>query len=118
MNSLIYDFNQCHVRKGDQTLEANIKPEFSFAYDALAYNSVFLAKYQHENTEHDLTAEQIDEVEAYITSVAPDPVAQINIDSALYLASTDWYATRMFETGRAIPEDILTARAEARAAIV
>jgi len=35
-----------------------------------------------------------------------------------YLAETDWYVIRNQETGVAIPQDILTARAEARAAIV
>lgn len=31
-----------------------------------------------------------------------------------YLKDTDWYATRKAETGTAIPEDILTKRAQAR----
>jgi hypothetical protein len=31
-----------------------------------------------------------------------------------YLASTDWYATRMAETGKAIPEEIIAERAKAR----
>jgi len=31
-----------------------------------------------------------------------------------YLASTDWYATRLAETGKAIPGGILTARQAAR----
>jgi len=31
-----------------------------------------------------------------------------------YLTSTDWYATRLAETGKAIPEEILTARQAAR----
>jgi len=31
-----------------------------------------------------------------------------------YLASTDWYTTRLAETGKAIPEEILTARQAAR----
>ena len=31
-----------------------------------------------------------------------------------YLADTDWYVTRKAETGTAIPEDILTKRAQAR----
>ena len=44
--------------------------------------------------------------------------AVINGDSLAYLASTDWYVTRQAETGVAIPQDILTARAEARVAII
>jgi hypothetical protein len=31
-----------------------------------------------------------------------------------YLADTDWYATRKAETGKAIPEDVLAKRAQAR----
>jgi len=31
-----------------------------------------------------------------------------------YLTSTDWYTTRLAETGKAIPEEILTARQAAR----
>lgn len=34
-----------------------------------------------------------------------------------YLASTDWYAVRFAETGVAIPADVATKRAEARARI-
>jgi hypothetical protein len=35
-----------------------------------------------------------------------------------YLTSTDWYITRQTETGVVVPTDILTKRAEARAAVV
>ena len=31
-----------------------------------------------------------------------------------YLTSTDWYATRLSETGKAIPDEILTERQKAR----
>jgi len=31
-----------------------------------------------------------------------------------YLASTDWYAARLAETGKAIPTDIVTERQKAR----
>ena len=37
-----------------------------------------------------------------------------NNDARRYLAETDWYATRKAETGKAIPDDILTKRQEAR----
>lgn len=49
-----------------------------------------------------------------------EPTAQeiLNSDSLSYLAETDWYVIRNHETGADIPQDILTARAEARAAIV
>lgn len=44
--------------------------------------------------------------------------AQVNQESREYLASTDWYVVRFAETGIAIPQEILDARAAARAAIV
>ncbi len=34
-----------------------------------------------------------------------------------YLNETDWYVTRKFETGKAIPQEVLIKRQEARAAI-
>jgi len=42
----------------------------------------------------------------------------LNNESLGYLASTDWYITRHAETAVAVPEEITTARASARAAIV
>tara|TARA_R110000744_G_scaffold337209_1_gene442482 strand:- start:49 stop:318 length:270 start_codon:yes stop_codon:yes gene_type:complete len=41
-----------------------------------------------------------------------------NTESMQYLASTDWYITRQAETGATVPTDVLTKRAEARAAVV
>lgn len=41
-----------------------------------------------------------------------------NEKSRAYLASTDWYITRHAETGEAIPGDITTNRASARADIL
>jgi hypothetical protein len=35
----------------------------------------------------------------------------------VYLAETDWFVARFAETGKAIPEDILAKRADARKAI-
>lgn len=51
-----------------------------------------------------LTAEQIAEAEVIIAKRR----------AKQYLKDTDWYATRYAETGKAIPEDIATARAQAR----
>jgi len=36
------------------------------------------------------------------------------VELKMKLASTDWYATRLAETGKAIPDEILTARQAAR----
>lgn len=35
-------------------------------------------------------------------------------EAVLYLKSTDWYVIRKFETGKEIPDDIVTKRNEAR----
>jgi len=50
--------------------------------------------------------------------IAANAQAKVNSESLAYLASTDWYVTRQAETGVDIPQDILTARAEARVAII
>lgn len=52
----------------------------------------------------------------------PEPTAEeqqsmANAEARAYLAKTDWYITRKIETGVEVPEDILTKRAEARAAV-
>jgi hypothetical protein len=116
MNSLIYDFQVCHVRRGEQTLSANIKPEFSFEYEALAYDGA-TRQFRSGNEDHELTDEQVQEVEAFITTIESDPVAQTNMESLQYLAETDWYVTRKFETGKAIPQEVLIKRQTAREAI-
>ena len=42
----------------------------------------------------------------------------INSEALEYLKSTDWYITRQAESGVAVPLDVTTARAEARASII
>ena len=116
MNTLHYDYNTCFVRKGDQTLEAGIKPTLSFEYEALMYDGIGGA-YRANNADNELTAEQITEIEAFIASVTPDATEQANMEARIYLAETDWYVVRKFETGKAIPQEVLVKRAEAREAI-
>lgn len=62
----------------------------------------------------------IAEVEAEWVPPAPPVKTQeeINAENRAYLASTDWYIIRQQETGTPVPQDILDARAAARAAIV
>tara|TARA_R110002073_G_scaffold223861_1_gene384062 strand:- start:12 stop:332 length:321 start_codon:yes stop_codon:yes gene_type:complete len=50
--------------------------------------------------------------------IADNDQAETNATSQAYLASTDWYITRHAETAVAVPADVTTARAAARAAIV
>ena len=50
--------------------------------------------------------------------IADNDQAETNATSQAYLDSTDWYITRHAETAVAVPADVTTARAAARAAIV
>ena len=50
--------------------------------------------------------------------IAANAQAETNATSQAYLDSTDWYITRHAETAVAVPDEITTARAAARAAIV
>ena len=49
--------------------------------------------------------------------IANNQVAMQNYDARKYLADTDWYVTRKAETGKAIPDEILTKREQARAKV-
>ena len=117
MNTLLYDFNSCYVRRGNDFLESGAKPDFSFDYQALEYNGS-VGRFRNNDVDVDLTDAQIQEIEDYITDLVTDSTAQTNFDSHLHLVETDWYVTRYAETGVAIPQDILDSRAAARAAIV
>lgn len=44
-------------------------------------------------------------------------LAQAKTEAQAYLKSTDWYFARKAETGKEVPEDVLTKRAEARATL-
>jgi hypothetical protein len=50
--------------------------------------------------------------------IAANTQEETNATSQAYLASTDWYITRHAETAVAVPADVTTARAAARAAVV
>jgi hypothetical protein len=61
----------------------------------------------------------IDELyNAYNSAISKNNQAEINRQALKYLADTDWYVTRFAETGVAIPAEISTLRAQARAAIL
>ena len=50
--------------------------------------------------------------------IAANAQSSINSESLEYLKSTDWYITRYAEAAVAVPADVTTARAAARAAII
>lgn len=66
--------------------------------------------------ERDVTAYQA--VLSNTTRKDLEAQAAVNKTNREYLASTDWYVLRKSDAGTAIPSDILTKRAAARAAIV
>ena len=39
---------------------------------------------------------------------------EVNAEARKYLSDTDWYITRFYETGVAVPEEVLSARQAAR----
>lgn len=41
-------------------------------------------------------------------------IDRVNAEARKYLADTDWYVTRLYETGVAVPENVLSARQAAR----
>ena len=72
----------------------------------------------------DSVVQETDTVEDYVAPTERSEPTAEEIDNNLvegdnttarkYLADTDWYVTRKAETGKAIPDDILTKRQEAR----
>jgi hypothetical protein len=76
---------------------------------------MFTADYTDPITEETLTVE--DQKARYDSQLAAQAQQQTNATARAYLASTDWYAIRLAETGVEIPEEILEARAAARASV-
>jgi hypothetical protein len=68
-----------------------------------------------EMQEVELAGEYEVEIEDKSAQLAQDAA---NAEALKYLAETDWYVSRMSETGVAIPQEITAARAAARAAII
>ena len=52
------------------------------------------------------------------TGTIADTQTSLNFKNRQYLVMTDWYVLRATEGGTAVPSDITTKRAEARAAVV
>lgn len=59
-----------------------------------------------------------DVIPAHAAKVASEDQARINAEARAYLASTDWLIVRMSETGIPVPQEVLGARAAARASVV
>lgn len=64
------------------------------------------------DTVEDMPAQVVQEPTA--EEISNNLVAGDNYRAIRYLADTDWYVTRKAETNKAIPDDIITKRQEAR----
>ncbi len=69
----------------------------------------------HEHKQYKFAAEYVIEQEDITARLAQE---ETNSNSLKYLAETDWYVIRFLESGVAVPSEVSTQRAAARAAIV
>ena len=114
MNTLQYDYNICHVRRGEQNLTSGIKPNFSFEYEMLEYDSVG-GFYRAYDQFVQLTEAQIIEIEEFIANIEADPVEEAKMVAHMYLAETDWIISKIAERqllGEAINDLMLQYSAE------
>lgn len=91
-------------------------------YRLLEVDGIISGYEYHEDGTY--TAEEAESMMKYGTTTPSDSQVQeldnesatfrSNKDARKYLADTDWYVVRKTETGEAIPDDITTARQEAR----
>jgi len=117
MDTFIHHEGLSLIEKDGQRLEAFLKPEFSFQYDAIQFHES-TKTFIFEDVETQLSELQIIELNDYIDAQTVNPQTQINFDAIEYLASTDWYAIRFAETGVVIPAEVTTKRAAARLSII
>lgn len=109
------------IMRNDRHITGSIRPQFSFSYQALQF-SASVRTYMSDGVEHQMTEAEQAEVLDFLNNleVSDEKSRQYaeSLNSLRYLESTDWYVTRMVETGVPVPEDVLEARAAARAKIV
>ena len=90
--------------------------ENGLSYDDSIFFMTQMLNHWNYIGEKDVTAYQA--VLSNTTRKNLEAQAVINKTNRDYLVSTDWYVLRKSDAGTAIPSDIVTKRAEARAAIV
>jgi hypothetical protein len=109
---------QSIIKKQDGSiLRSNARPPMSFDYEVLTFTTQEKTRFW-AGERHELTDEQITEVEAYVNSIEVDAdlsstMARIH-QSKKILAATDWYVIRFLETGKAVPDHITDMRTKAR----
>ena len=120
MNTFVHMDGLSLIEKDGKRLEAFLKPEFTFEYDAIQFHEQSQGYVLNDNW-LEFTTAQANEVATYVAGQDEDPVLgpqiHTNIESRMYLEETDWYVVRKFETGVAIPQEILIKRQECREAI-
>jgi hypothetical protein len=112
---------------GFDSLDLSIVPSTTHAIQFNTATSIGHVEYNDGTANEAITSiaayQSIIDAWQVVKDAQPVPVeltAQevLNNESLAYLDSTDWYITRHAETGVAVPADVTTARAAARAAIV
>jgi len=93
------------------------RPAFSFDYDVVTYteNDKSIV---WQVARRNMTKEETEEVLRHMDSIKVDVALTTrmgeNATAKKILERTDWYVIRKIETGKAIPENVTTMRAEAR----
>jgi hypothetical protein len=116
----IDEFQSILKQNDGRVLRSNDRPPMSFDYEVLTFTPNDKSRFWN-GVRHDLTEEQITEVQTYIDSIEADTalsetMAQIH-QSKKILSATDWYVIRFLETGKAVPEHITEMRTKARTII-
>lgn len=114
------DFQSVAKTNEGSILRSNTRPSMSFDYEVLTFTSQMKSRFW-QGAAYDLTEDQITEVQAYIDTIESDPLKS-ELMSKIHqarklLASTDWYVTRLTETGQSIPANITLLRQKARETI-
>ena len=117
----IDEFGTTGRTTGGEVLRSNTIPTFSFDYDVLTYTQNERSRFW-QLERHKLTEEQEAEVERHINGIVVDTeltkrMAQ-NHQARKILAQTDWYVVRKMETGKEIPDNIISLRMQARSNVV
>jgi hypothetical protein len=116
----IDEFQSILKQNDGRVLRSNDRPPMSFDYEVLTFTPNDKSRFWN-GVRHNLTEEQITEVQTYIDSIEADTalsetMAQIH-QSKKILSATDWYVIRFLETGKAVPEHITEMRTKARTII-
>ena len=97
-------FDEFHEEKPKDCVKVTNK-KYTEIREAMENGHLVVMQDGQPTTVAQFTQEQLDQIE-------------INNTARNYLSATDWYVTRSQETGDAIPDDVVAARAKARSSVV